>query len=165
MMYFLANLKSQIKISAMASTITLYTTKYDLPHEIFFDDSRPSHVIWAEKKVFWKNSLCIHMLRDSCPPALDNPTNEVSLLNKADTALDSIKSGSELVMIKTPVPNLNTFAAAGALGVWSSTLSSERPKKVQGSLVESMCPGYSQLVQKAPQNSEAPVSHCRTSGT
>ena len=57
------------------------------------------------------------MLRDSCPPALDNPTNEVSLLNKADTALDSIKSGSELVMIKTPVPNLNTFAAAGALGV------------------------------------------------
>ena len=116
-MYFLANLKSQIKISAMASTITLYTTKYDLPHEIFFDDSRPSHVIWAEKKVFCKNSLCIHMLRDSFHPALDNPTNEVSLLNKADTALDSIKSRSELVMIKTPVPNLNTFAAAGALGV------------------------------------------------
>ena len=117
MIYFLANLARQIKISAMATTITLYTTKYDLPHEIFFDDSRPSHVIWAEKKVFCKNSLCIHMLRDSFHPALDNPTKELSLLDQGDTALASIKSGSELVMTKTPAPNLNTFAAAGALGV------------------------------------------------
>ena len=79
-MYLLANLKNQVKISVMTSTITPFTTKYDFPHELFVDDSRPSHLIWAEKKVPCKKAMCVHMLQDTCHPALDNPTNEATPL-------------------------------------------------------------------------------------
>ena len=58
--------------------ITPYKTKDDLPHKVFFDDSRLFQVMWAEKKVSCKK--CVHMLRDTCHPAPDNIANEGSPL-------------------------------------------------------------------------------------
>ena len=60
--------------------ITPCKTKHDLPHYIFFDDSRTFQVLLAEKKLSCEKGMCVHMLRDACYPAPDNLKNATVLL-------------------------------------------------------------------------------------
>ena len=46
--------KALLEFGEVYIRITPYKTKHDLPHEIFFDESRSSEVMWTEKKVSCK---------------------------------------------------------------------------------------------------------------